>query len=432
MIEFNRDIRPILADTCYACHGPDGKRQADLRLRDGRSVAGAKASLCPARRPRANYGRVSTNPDEMMPPPQFQAARPTSDRRTAPPMDRGGCEVGGPLGLLPIPPAPAAGGKRVCLGRNPIDCFILPRSRNTDLGLRRMADPRTLLRRLRFDLIGLPPSTGRRRCLHRRSSDRARTSRLSIGCWLRRSSASGWPCGGSTWFAMPTASAITAISRSSVYPFRDYVIKSFNDNKPFDRFTLEQLAGDLLPEPTIEDKVASGYNRLGMMSAEGGVQPKEYLSKYIAERVRNVSGAWLGVTFGCCECHNHKYDPFTQQRLLFAGGVFRRHRRARTLLQGPTMTGAGGRASSCRRRPKSASDNAWRARSRLNGRSSKPHLPAMQPSRPNTKPPSPSAEQTGGARGRVEAARVADSQHADDGFDYAAYDSRAGPRQLDG
>ena len=99
----------------------------------------------------------------------------------------------------------------------------------------------------------------------------------------------------------------------SVFPFRDYVIKSFNENKPFDQFTLEQLAGDLLPEGTTEQKIASGYNRLGMMSSEADVQPKEYLAKYIAERVRNLSGTWLGVTFGCCECHNHKYDPFTSK-----------------------------------------------------------------------------------------------------------------------
>src|SRR3990172_4203175 len=99
----------------------------------------------------------------------------------------------------------------------------------------------------------------------------------------------------------------------NIWPFRDYVIKSFNDNKPFDRFTLEQLAGDLLPEATVEQRVASGFNRLGMMSAEGGVQPKEYLAKYIAERVRNLGGTWLGVTLGCCECHNHKYDPFTSR-----------------------------------------------------------------------------------------------------------------------
>lgn len=97
----------------------------------------------------------------------------------------------------------------------------------------------------------------------------------------------------------------------SVSPFRQYVIESFNSNKPFDQFTVEQLAGDLLPEPTQEQRVASGYNRLGMMSAEGGVQDKEYLAKYIAERVRNTTGTWLGITLGCAECHDHKFDPLT-------------------------------------------------------------------------------------------------------------------------
>ena len=94
-------------------------------------------------------------------------------------------------------------------------------------------------------------------------------------------------------------------------PFRQYVIDAFNKNQRFDQFTIEQLAGDLLPEPSRDQKIASGYNRLGMMSAEGGVQDKEYLAKYIAERVRNATGTWLGVTLGCAECHDHKYDPFT-------------------------------------------------------------------------------------------------------------------------
>ncbi len=97
----------------------------------------------------------------------------------------------------------------------------------------------------------------------------------------------------------------------SVSPFRQYVIDSFNANKPFDQFTTEQLAGDLLPNPTREQRVASGYNRLGMMSAEGGVQDKEYLAKYIAERVRNATGTWMGITLGCAECHDHKFDPLT-------------------------------------------------------------------------------------------------------------------------
>ncbi len=97
----------------------------------------------------------------------------------------------------------------------------------------------------------------------------------------------------------------------SVFPFREYVIRAFNDNQRFDHFTIEQLAGDLLPDATLENKIAAGYNRLGMMSEEGGVQPKEYLAKYIAERVRNASGTWLGLTLGCAECHDHKFDPMT-------------------------------------------------------------------------------------------------------------------------
>src|SRR5205823_13917964 len=96
-----------------------------------------------------------------------------------------------------------------------------------------------------------------------------------------------------------------------IFPYRDYVIDSFNRNKPFDQFTIEQLAGDLLPDPSIDARVATGFNRLNMMTREGGAQPKEYLAKYAADRVRTVSMAWLGSTMGCAECHDHKYDPFT-------------------------------------------------------------------------------------------------------------------------
>ena len=100
----------------------------------------------------------------------------------------------------------------------------------------------------------------------------------------------------------------------AITPYRDWVIKAFNDNLPFDQFTAEQLAGDLLPNATMNQKIASGYNRLLQTSHEGGVQKKEYLAKYSADRVRNVSNVWLGATMGCSECHDHKYDPFTDRK----------------------------------------------------------------------------------------------------------------------
>ncbi len=167
----------------------------------------------------------------------------------------------------------------------------------------------TLLRRLRFDLTGLPPSTAEVIAFLADSSEKAYENVVDrlLGSPEFGERMAMW------WLDLVRYADSVGYHGDQpvrVSPFRDYVIKSFNENKPFDRFTLEQLAGDLLPSPTIEDKIASGYNRLGMMSAEGGVQPKEYLSKYIAERVRNVSGTWLGATFGCCECHNHKFDPF--------------------------------------------------------------------------------------------------------------------------
>src|SRR5262249_12857167 len=99
----------------------------------------------------------------------------------------------------------------------------------------------------------------------------------------------------------------------NAWAYRDWVIDAFNKNEPFDRFTVEQLAGDLLPHPTPEQLTATAFNRLNMMTREGGAQPKEYLAKYAADRVRTVSMAWLGSTMGCCQCHDHKYDPFTQR-----------------------------------------------------------------------------------------------------------------------
>jgi mono/diheme cytochrome c family protein len=315
-IEFNRDIRPILSEHCYACHGPDArKREAGLRL-DVEDAAQAEPpsgnrAVVPGRPDDSELVfRVETDdPESMMPPPK--TGKPLRSEQVA--LLRKWVEAGAPWephwSLAPIrrPAVPAVEG----FGKveNPVDGFVLSALAAKGVAPSPEADRVALIRRLSFDLTGLPPTPAEVErfvgdddpMAYERLVDRLLASprfgeRMAI-FWLdlvRYADSVGYH----------------GDQPVSVSPFRDYVIKAFNENKPFDRFTLEQLAGDLLPQPTQEQRIAAGYNRLGMMSAEGGVQPKEYLAKYAAERVRNIGGAWLGATLGCCECHDHKYDPF--------------------------------------------------------------------------------------------------------------------------
>jgi hypothetical protein len=167
----------------------------------------------------------------------------------------------------------------------------------------------TLIRRLTFDLTGLPPAP---EDVDAFVKDRPQaTRRRSTGCSRRPTTASAWPCCGSTSSGSPTAAGYHSDNPRNVGSYRDYVIQAFNENMPFDRFTTEQLAGDLLPRPTLRQKVASGYNKLNLTTEEGGAQAREYEAKTAADRVRNASGVWMGATLGCAECHDHKFDPFT-------------------------------------------------------------------------------------------------------------------------
>jgi hypothetical protein len=313
-IEFNRDIRPILSDNCYACHGPDkNKRKADLRVdtKEGLLGKAGHTGVVVPRKPDESelWRRVSSKDDDRMPPAQFGKVLSDSDRALLRRWIEQGANWEGHWAFLPItlphPPALKAGH----VAQNDIDRFILQALDDHGLAPSPEADRVTLLRRLRFDLTGLPPSTAEVNAFLADSSEKAYENVVDrlLGSPEFGERMAMW------WLDLVRYADSVGYHGDQpvrVYLFRDYVIKSFNENKPFDRFTLEQLGGDLLPGATLEDKIASGYNRLGMMSAEGGVQEKEYLAKYIAERVRNVSGTWLGATFGCCECHNHKFDPF--------------------------------------------------------------------------------------------------------------------------
>jgi hypothetical protein len=320
-IEFNRDVRPILSENCFFCHGPDkNKREADLRLDTPEGLFGANdrpGTVVPKRPDQSElYARITSDaPEPKMPP--VDSGKELSPRDVA--VLKKWIEQGAPYEghwsfqpiKRPVPPE-AKGPPPAGFVRNPIDQFILDELQKHGLEPSPEADKVTLIRRLHFDLLGLPPTPEDvDRFVHddRPEGYEALVDRLLDSPHFGERMAVWWL----DLVRYADTVGYHGDQNMNVFPFRDYVIRSFNDNKPFDVFTREQLAGDLIPDGTLEDKIASGYNRLGMMSAEGGVQDKEYLAKYIAERVRNLGGTWLGMTTGCGECHDHKYDPFTMR-----------------------------------------------------------------------------------------------------------------------
>lgn len=314
-IEFNRDVRPILSDYCFACHGPDkNHREADLRLDTEEGLLGTDGKsgvVKPGNSQESELLRrvLLADGEEKMPPAEFGKQLDENQIKILKQwIDEGG-SFQGHWSFQPIArPTPPADVDPQSV-RNEIDRFILKELARNQLPLAPEADRRTLARRLSFDLTGLPPSP---ELVDRFIQDTDPQAYENLVDELLASEHYGERM--AMWWLDLVRYADTVgyhgDQNVGISPFRDYVIRTFNQNRPFDRFTIEQLAGDLLPNPTQEHLIASGYNRLGMMSAEGGVQDKEYLAKYIAERVRNLGGTWLGVTLGCCECHDHKYDPF--------------------------------------------------------------------------------------------------------------------------
>ncbi len=314
-IDFNRDIRPILSDNCFFCHGPDkNKRKADLRLdtREGQlaELGKGRLAIVPGHPQKSEvYLRaVSTDPDEQMPPPD--SSKPRLNEHQAALLKtwiEQGAEYKGHWLYEPIgaPQPPKVGPSPFV--RNDIDRFILKRLQDEGLTPSPEADRRTLIRRVYLDLIGLPPSPMEvdafvsdsrpdafERIVDRLLASPAYGERLAM-VWL-------------DLVRFADTVGYHGDRPMSIYPYRDYVIEALNQNR---RFTVEQLAGDLLPNAALEQKIAAGYNRLNMMSEEGGIQDKEYLARYAADRVRNFSAVWFGSTMGCAECHDHKYDPFS-------------------------------------------------------------------------------------------------------------------------
>jgi hypothetical protein len=310
-VSFNRDIRPIMSDTCFHCHGNDAKtREAGLRL-DVREAAlaettGGAVPIVPGDPDSSAVVKRIFDTEDPMPPES--AHKPLTERQKE--LVRRWIAEGAvyephwayaPL----VRPALPAGRE----AEHPIDAFLDEKLAAQGIEPATEARPEVLARRLALDLTGLPPEAVLPAGRPAPETPAALVDALLESPHFGERMAVWW---------LDIARYADTVGfhgdqNQRIFPYRDYVIDAFNANKPFDRFTREQLAGDLLPSPTTEQLVATGYNRLNMMTREGGAQPKEYLAKYGAERVRSVAAAWFGSTFGCAECHDHKFDPITSR-----------------------------------------------------------------------------------------------------------------------
>ena len=329
-VDFNRDIRPILSDHCFACHGPDEhERKGKLRLdtSEGAHRGGETGSTIVPGNPGESeliHRIFSSDPDEVMPPPGAHKELSNDQKALLRQWIAEGGKYAEPWTYLspekhPIPAAQSPG-----WSENWIDNFIQDRLRREGLQPAPDADPVTMVRRLHFDLIGLPPTPAEvSQFLKHWQEDPASCIKTTADALL--SSPHFGERMAMYWLDLVRYADTCGYHGDqdhSISPYRDYVIDAFNEGLPFDQFTREQLAGDLLPDPTVDQKIATGYNRLLQTSHEGGVQAKEYLAIYFADRVRNLSNVWMGATVGCAQCHDHKYDPYTSRDFYALGAFF--------------------------------------------------------------------------------------------------------------
>jgi hypothetical protein len=316
-IEFNRDVRPILSDNCFYCHGPDkNHRDGKMRL-DIREEALAKEAFVPGKPEESELiNRIlTTDEDDLMPPPDSHKKLTARDKEVLKRWIAQG--AGYQLHWSYEKPVKAA----IPAGTNGVDVLVQKRLAEVGLKPSPEADRRTLIRRLYSDLIGLPPTPEEVAAFENDKSPQAYeqlVERLLGNPHYGERMAIGWL----DVVRFADTNGYHSDNPRNVWPYRDWVIQSFNDNKRFDRFTLEQIAGDLLPDANQETRVGSAFNRLLLTTEEGGAQPKDYEQRMLTDRVRAVGAAWLGQTTGCCQCHDHKFDPLTQHDFYSLGAFF--------------------------------------------------------------------------------------------------------------
>ncbi len=318
-VDFSREILPLLSENCFQCHGPDeANREAELRL-DRQDAALAKLdSGAPAIVPGDSQQSVlferiiSDDSDLLMPPPESGKELSADEiARIQSWIDSGaawGKHWSFQVPVQPALPPPVAGWKV----SNPIDLFVQQRLQQAGLSPEASADKQTLIRRLTLDLTGMPPT------IQEIDDFLADPSPMAVERVIDRlldSSAYGEHMA-RIWLDAARYADTHGLhldNERSIWPYRNWVIDAFNRNMPFDQFTIEQLAGDLLPEPTLDQRVATGFNRCNVTTSEGGSIDDEYYVRYAVDRVETTATVWLGLTAGCAACHDHKFDPLTQQ-----------------------------------------------------------------------------------------------------------------------
>ncbi|MEM9281910.1 MAG: DUF1553 domain-containing protein [Verrucomicrobiota bacterium] len=313
-VDFARDIRPILSDKCFFCHGPDEEdRKADLRL-DLREDAFADrkgiAAFVPGDLEMSEswYRIITDDEDELMPPPKVHKPLSKNEKDLIKRWIEEGAEWTDHWAFVnPSKPDSVEQGQA-----NPIDDFIAEELEGSGLEMSKEADRRTLIRRITFDLTGLPPTPEEVGAFVKDDSPDAfakLVDRLLASPHFGERMALMWLDAA----RYGDTSVMHADGPRDMWPWRDWVVNAFNENQPYDQFSIEQIAGDLLPDPSLNQLIASGFNRNHPSSDEGGAIPEELRVSYVADRVKTTSNVWLGLSMECAQCHDHKYDPISQK-----------------------------------------------------------------------------------------------------------------------
>ena len=342
--DFSRDVRPILSQHCFKCHGPDDKaRKGGLRLdiRDSatKEAKSGAVALVPGQPDKSELvARIfSTDEDELMPPPSVKRTLTPEQKDTLRRWVAAGAEyqqhwafvkpkqakvpdVSAQLSVLSAQSKQHVQSEKLstehwALSTNPIDAFILKRLLEANLAPSPEADPATLCRRIYLDLVGIPPTPAEqddflKSAIRNRQSaietlaDRLLASPRYGERWARK------------WLDLARYADTNGYEKDrprTIWPYRDWVINALNADKPFDQFTVEQIAGDMLPGSTLDQKIATGFHRNTMLNEEGGIDPNEFRFHAMTDRVATTGATWLGLTLGCAQCHTHKFDPLTHR-----------------------------------------------------------------------------------------------------------------------